>query len=388
MQVPPNAELTYRLLQSLRYMDATAAYNHCYQMILAYPHLKPSAATNSNQEPTLRYDGTVKITYMGAEYNIPLVIWVPNGFPSRAGPIIYVAQQQDMKIAPNHPVVNSTGLCRSQWEGIRNLSETVHYLVREFSKKPPLHSHAPRPAGGYQAPGASTVPVPGINPYAQQQQMQPQQQQQSAPYPYQQVQQQSIQRSPPPKEVDPVEEVAAHLRQKLKSDLDTQCKDLHNTTKETTEANSQRLSELSVKLSESEQQLASLNTDITRLNSEKEMLTNIVKENEEWLKKHSAEEPVDQMPEDHLSCQALELASEDMALDDMLRILHEMLSKKCISGDDFVKTVRQIGSRQFTCRATHNKVKQKMSERERAREQEALQQQQAQGSSQPIPVAS
>ena len=65
-----------------------------------------------------------------------------------------------------------------------------------------------------------------------------------------------------------------------------------------------------------------------------------------------------------------------------------MLSNKCISGDDFAKTVRKIASRQFICRATENKVKQKMSERERDQEHQHLLQKQQAENNQPIPIAS
>ena len=105
-----NQTQTHKLLGEMAYPELQQVYNHCYQMLESHQHLKPTAGSNAEGVLTLRFDGTVRISYKMNEYHIPLVIWIPKGFPSYP-PVIYVVQKPGMRIASNHPIVNDTGMC-------------------------------------------------------------------------------------------------------------------------------------------------------------------------------------------------------------------------------------------------------------------------------------
>ena len=58
----------------------------------------------------LRAEGTVPIYYQGVKYNIPVKMFLPEGFP-RAGPICYVTPTANMIIKPGHGLVDGGGSC-------------------------------------------------------------------------------------------------------------------------------------------------------------------------------------------------------------------------------------------------------------------------------------
>eukprot|EP01064_Diplonema_japonicum_P020666 TRINITY_DN30259_c0_g1_i1.p1 TRINITY_DN30259_c0_g1~~TRINITY_DN30259_c0_g1_i1.p1 ORF type:complete len:439 (+),score=92.27 TRINITY_DN30259_c0_g1_i1:53-1318(+) len=106
--------------------------------------------------------GTVPTRFEGNSYNIPVVVRVPQKYPSMQGgiPEIYVNPTPDMQIKQNHRNVDRNGLVYCQylsgWEETKYLKELVMKVIEVFEGEPPVYAVArPRPAqpahGAYYA---------------------------------------------------------------------------------------------------------------------------------------------------------------------------------------------------------------------------------------------
>jgi hypothetical protein len=124
----------------------------------------------------------------GAKYNIPILIWLPERYPSQA-PLVYVTPTSNMIVKIGHSFVDPSGLVHSpylsHWMPNSDLSSTCQEMAMLFGAEPPLYTkpanYVPPPgAAGYPGSGPSSS-GPSNNPYAaygQQSQVLPQQQQQ------------------------------------------------------------------------------------------------------------------------------------------------------------------------------------------------------------------
>jgi ESCRT-I complex subunit TSG101 len=107
----------------------------------------------------LRAEGTVPIYYQGVKYNIPVKMFLPEGFP-RAGPICYVTPTANMIIKPGHGLVDGGGLVRRDPSGewrypASALADFARHLADAFGAEPPLFAKPP----GYEA-HMSSPPAP------------------------------------------------------------------------------------------------------------------------------------------------------------------------------------------------------------------------------------
>ena len=104
----------------------------------------------------LRAEGTVPIYYQGVKYNIPVKMFLPEGFP-RAGPICYVTPTANMIIKPGHGLVDGGGLVRRDPSGewrypASALADFAKNLADAFGVEPPLFAKPP----GYEAHPSGT----------------------------------------------------------------------------------------------------------------------------------------------------------------------------------------------------------------------------------------
>jgi len=94
---------------------------------------------------TLFYlSGVVPITYNGANYNIPVSIYIDPPYPKQP-PRVFVTPTSDMVIRQNHQSVDAKGRVYlpqlSQWNGVTsNLVSIVAILSQVFSAAPPVNS--------------------------------------------------------------------------------------------------------------------------------------------------------------------------------------------------------------------------------------------------------
>ena len=114
----------------------------------------------------LRAEGTVPIYYQGVKYNIPVQMFLPEGFP-RVGPICYVTPTANMIIKPGHGLVDGGGLVRRDPSGdwrypASALAEFARHLADAFGREPPLFAKPP----GYEAHSPPPVPQERTDAYA------------------------------------------------------------------------------------------------------------------------------------------------------------------------------------------------------------------------------
>lgn len=101
----------------------------------------------------LMADGTVPMFYQSAKYNIPVAIWLPEGYPVQP-PIAYVVPTSDMIITPQHPYVDGSGLVTSpyleRWQypdsNLRELAQVVAAPAAPAPACPPAPATAHLPA--------------------------------------------------------------------------------------------------------------------------------------------------------------------------------------------------------------------------------------------------
>lgn len=117
---------------------------------------------------TLFYlSGVVPITYNGANYNIPVTIYIDPPYPNQP-PRVFVTPTADMAIKPNHKSVDMNGRVYlpelTRWNPYSsNLVSIVGVLSSIFSVEPPVHAvrrdSAPAQVAAQPSPAGRQAPV-------------------------------------------------------------------------------------------------------------------------------------------------------------------------------------------------------------------------------------
>jgi len=151
------------ILYKLRcYKDPQRIRRDALECISRYPSLLPQTAVPPSAAPNgtavLRLAGTVPITYSGANYNIPVVVWLTESYPF-GPPSVYVTPTADMVIKPRHKHVDSQGVVYlpyiSSWNANTcNIISMVEVIIVVFSQDPPVRSTPP----GHARPPVSSYP--------------------------------------------------------------------------------------------------------------------------------------------------------------------------------------------------------------------------------------
>eukprot|EP00658_Telonema_sp_P-2_P037389 TRINITY_DN2689_c0_g1_i2.p1 TRINITY_DN2689_c0_g1~~TRINITY_DN2689_c0_g1_i2.p1 ORF type:complete len:179 (-),score=39.24 TRINITY_DN2689_c0_g1_i2:142-678(-) len=109
---PPMAHLVSQV--SSAYPDQTRVREELGGLNALYPTLSASVSdyvgNDGMGQRIVMLSGTVPITYHAATYNIPIKMFVVNGYP-RAPPVVYVDPTADMVIKPGHKHVGTDGMC-------------------------------------------------------------------------------------------------------------------------------------------------------------------------------------------------------------------------------------------------------------------------------------
>ncbi|XP_008302095.1 E3 ubiquitin-protein ligase RNF31 isoform X2 [Stegastes partitus] len=120
---------------------------------------------NNEKKKLLYLAGTLPVYYEGAEYNIPVCIWLHETHPA-SRPRCYVCPSVTMVINPSCPCVDAYGnisveTLNSWSQGVSNLSQLVSEMRRVFQKDMPLFARqpvqAPPPAGVQVLQSADSV---------------------------------------------------------------------------------------------------------------------------------------------------------------------------------------------------------------------------------------
>uniref|UniRef100_A0A1J3D9W8 Protein ELC-like n=1 Tax=Noccaea caerulescens TaxID=107243 RepID=A0A1J3D9W8_NOCCA len=178
--------LSQRGPSALPYAETTKwlIRQHLLNLIASYASLEPKTATFTHNDGRsvilLQADGTVPMPFQGVSYNIPVVIWLLESYPSRP-PCVYVNPTRDMIIKRPHSNVSPSGLVSlpylHNWVyPSSNLLDLAAQLSAAFSRDPPLYSQRrPQPPSPSPSIG-SGFSRPPPSPYGHHQLHQQQQQ--------------------------------------------------------------------------------------------------------------------------------------------------------------------------------------------------------------------
>ena len=121
-----------------------------------FPELKAAGAqftaNDGTDENLINITGTIRVTYQGAMYHIPLSIWLPRAYPSEA-PIVYVVPAPGMRIAVSD-AVDACGLVNialCSWSSSPSASQYVlgdllGRIQERFGRSTPLYSKPAAPS--------------------------------------------------------------------------------------------------------------------------------------------------------------------------------------------------------------------------------------------------
>ena len=330
-----------------------------------FPSLTPEVASHTSNDGStnklFKLTGTVPITYMNARYNIPVDIWLPQGYPHKQ-PKAYVTPTATMAVKPRHRHVGADGICYfpylHAWSVTSSLQGLIVVMQQAFSEDPPV----------YAAPtGAMVQPPP--QPYAQaaqtaqaaqaaqatQQYQQPQQQPQ-----YQQPQQQQYQQ-PQQHQARPAAAAAqgGALKQ-VTEEMEKILVEMNDRMSSELETLVLEQSQLSAGAREIEEGLAALHAEGRELQAHLASLGTRSEELEGWLAKHDTDVELDPEqivePKDAVSAQLLDEIAHDMAMEDAIVLLEEAYADENIDTANFLKQVRKIARQQFFHKALVRKL--------------------------------
>eukprot|EP00930_Biecheleria_cincta_P061016 TRINITY_DN46586_c0_g1_i1.p1 TRINITY_DN46586_c0_g1~~TRINITY_DN46586_c0_g1_i1.p1 ORF type:complete len:430 (+),score=89.78 TRINITY_DN46586_c0_g1_i1:30-1292(+) len=347
------------------------------------PQIKSFSANGASSTLFYLY-GVLPINYSGNTYNIPVTIYFDPPYPDRP-PRCFVTPTEGMALKNNHPHVDQGGMvyapCLTSWSSHNShLSELIAVLTSLFAQNPPVYSTASssrptpsRPAaspgqhavqGAFEAIGSifsggssqanrpashpaavpvNAVPVtavPVARPYAQQQQ------------PVATVVATPVVRSAHAEREALTNEVTSLLRDRwpcvvepLTKELEEQVarkSDLQNASA-SLEREAAKLTEAVVKAQGQEKDLRDMEAEL-RASVEAEA-------NREEL---DTDQIINSLDADRR--QVLDILAEELALEELLTALDELLAAKKITSDDFMREVRDVSRRQFMCKMMRQKA--------------------------------
>ncbi|CEM25392.1 unnamed protein product [Vitrella brassicaformis CCMP3155] len=130
------------------------------QLMSQVTSLRPSVGDFSNQGRSIKLFylyGTIPIYYNGAQYNIPVTIYLDPPYPN-SGPRCFVSPTANMAIKPRHKHVDSKGMIYlpylASWNPSQStLTELMTIISSTFSTDPPVYS---KPASAQTSASSSS----------------------------------------------------------------------------------------------------------------------------------------------------------------------------------------------------------------------------------------
>mmetsp|Transcript_81529 Transcript_81529/g.227074 ORF Transcript_81529/g.227074 Transcript_81529/m.227074 type:complete len:375 (+) Transcript_81529:151-1275(+) len=298
------------------------------------PQLNTFAA--SGRSATLFYlSGVLPITYERTTYNIPMTIYFDPPYPKSA-PRCFVTPTAGMEPTPGHQNVDRTGLVYvpylSGWNMHTSaLPELLATLASVFSQAPPVWSSgspapaaAPAASAAYPALSESRAPIVAATVVSA-------------------------------RAADPKEAAVRAVTEKVKACWSVVVKPI-------VEETNQQLK----KCAELEEQVKQVDAEMEKLKAAEERnrkheadLRDMEDEMRAFIDANDAAELDPDRLRDDLdpdSQQVLSCLSEELALEEFLVALDELLAGQKIGIDDFMREVRDTSRRQFMCKVQRKKA--------------------------------
>lgn len=338
--------------------------------------LQPQTGTfaGGGRSATLFYlYGVLPINYKGAAYNIPITMYFDPPYPKSA-PRCFVTPTDNMAVSPNHPNVDTGGMfycpMLSAWnERSSTLIELVSVMMSSFGANPPVYSTAGGARPPAQQPAAAAQPAgqpPGqdgggligavggalvglggwMSGSGQQMPQQPGasatatavQQQQPAAH----VVAQPVARGGGKEAL--VQRTTAALKDrwpvvlgKIVAEINEQL-DKRNELKGQADKLEHDLGDLKIRAEQQE-------TQVKEMEATEAQLTAFIQANDG--KDPDPDDLKNQLDPD--SRQVLDMLAEELALDEFLTALDELLAARKCNIDDFLRETRDVARRKFMC---------------------------------------
>jgi len=299
------------------YQDPMRVKRDAIDLQKAVPSLQPSrdelSLPTGATTALLNLHGTLPIVYRGATYNIPVRLWVQEGYP-RAPPLAYVEPTRDMDIKRGHAVVLSDGACKLRaWDPARStLLHVAQELQGAFGMEPPVFARGSGGGGG--GGGASK------------------------------------------------EELIEAIRRKLQERLTT----LFTSTRDEIDDEFELQAKLDAGAETLKRGISGLRDTRRALETYNEEVGMKLAQMESWLVEHEAEakrevDPFEAAAEpDVISRQLFRLVAEGAACEDGLFALDRALANDAIDAETFMKECRKLSRRQFEARYLAGKISEAM----------------------------
>ncbi len=262
--------------------------------------------------------GVVRITYSGANYNIPVTIFFDPPYPVQP-PRVFVTPTSDMVIKPRHRCVDTNGRVTipqlTNWNPYQsNLIEVVGILSSIFSAEPPVNSVSKQ-----LSKPAPTPPPPTVI---------------AAPRP------------PPPQARDEgkmKKEVISKLTTKIQNKIRSEKNKLNS---EKTQFNS--------KISEIAQQIDQFSKIKTDINSYKSQLQFDLSELKEWHLTHQSDDLLGCIQtESPMQQQLIDLYAEELAYEDLIE---EIMKNEKSGLNEKLKEIRNSFKKLFEIKILKSKI--------------------------------
>ena len=134
------------MVQRIRYAQPARVMHDIMDVWQHYSALRHMAKTHFHADGRESFlvvlDGTVPITYNGANYNIPIEVLLAENYPNEA-PLCFVRPVAGMEVRRKHRHVSMDGRVNlpylSAWRAHdHNLSTLLQHMVAVFSSDPPV----------------------------------------------------------------------------------------------------------------------------------------------------------------------------------------------------------------------------------------------------------
>jgi len=324
-----------------QYQDKARLRSDIINLFQSCASLTPEHGTfsGSGRTVTLLYlAGVIPISYGGSTYNIPVTIYFDPPYP-RTAPRCFVTPTEGMALKQNHPNVDQGGMIYlpylSTWApNTSTLSELMTFVASAFSSNPPVYAKS---AAAPQPPVARAVASQG---YAQ---------------PVVAVAKavptavaKAVTLSPREQAVRALTEEA---RKRWPSALEPIIKDINDQAR--------RKAELQNASDKVDEAVSELDNETREVQAKEVELQGIEAQLQRFVTENAGREPDPDTLKDSLdqnTSLVLELIAEEMAMEEYLAALDELLESRKVSMDDFLREVRDVSREQFKVRACRIKA--------------------------------
>lgn len=321
----------------------------------------PYVFNDGSKKELLNLKGTIRITFKGSAFNIPIRIWIMDTYPNHA-PICYVEPTPEMFIKPSRYVDQNGKIYLPylhEWNPrTSELTSLIQILILTFSEMPPLYTKPAMPYPPNQnpssfTPGYSYMPFPtptpssNINPYPNYTAM-PQ------PTPY------SVHPAPTGTITD------QHIRDSLISAIEDKLRRKMREVFLQNEAELETLKKTKQDLLQGRQKiqdiLGKLQSEKTELERNLKVVEGKSEELDKLIEKLNEQGTIDVddavIATTPLFTQMLHINAEESAIEDTIYYLDEGLRRGVIDLETFLKQVRYLSHKQFMLRALMKKCRQ------------------------------